>query len=547
LSTLYELSQRLSQAHDSRALMRAALEVLAGHSPYRCTVAFYEFDATGRPKRFYVPYFYQPGLGIIDADLYIPTSDDALNPTLDAGETVAIAHVAHDPRVPAFLRDDQIASGRPALALIPLVAGGRRIGNLVLSHTELHAWTEAELRLFRSAANQIAAALDNARRFAREQDRTERLALIARVGQGIAARLDPDELLATTAQALHSRLGYEHVSIFLLDEAAEGWLVQRARASRWRRGESSTYRQPAAQGIIGAAAQSRRPEVVNAVAADPRYIAVPGSAIAAELAVPILLGDRLLGVIDVTGADPFGEDDMTGLLIVADQLAVALENATLYERAQTAGVLEERQRLARDLHDSVTQLVFSMTLIAQSVGPAYRRDPAEGERRIGRLVELSQQSLAEMRALLTELRPAGPVPNGLLPALQKHIERVAARERLVIELEAGSYAAQPVAPARDQEEALYRIVQEALNNVVKHARAARVTIHLAHQPDGLALTIADDGQGFDPAAPLPAEPRAGGFGLVGMRERTERLGGAFALTSAPGAGTTLRVVLPSSN
>lgn len=545
LRTLYELSQRLSQAQTSRALMRAALEVLAEHSPYRCTVAFYQFDATGHPKCFYVPFFYQPGRGIVDAELYIPTSDDALNPLLDAGETVAIGHVAHDPRVPAFLRDDQIASGRPSLALIPLVAGGRRIGNLVLSHTEAHTWTETELRLFRSAANQIAAALDNARRLNLEQDRTERLALIARVGQGIAARLDPDELLATTVQALHSRLGYAHVSIFLLDPADEGWLVQRARASRWPRGESTGYRQLATQGIMGAAAQSRRPEVVNAVLADPRYIAVPGSAIRAELAVPILLGDRLLGIIDVAGADPFGEDDLTGLLIVSDQLGVALENAMLYERAQTAGVLEERQRLARDLHDSVTQLVFSLTLIAQSVGSAYRRDAVEGERRIGRMLELSQQALAEMRALLTELRPAGPVPNGLLPALQKHIERVAARERLSIALEAASYAAQPVAPTREHEEALYRIVQEALNNVVKHARAGQVTINLGRDPVGLTLTIADDGQGFDPGAPLPPEPRAGGFGLVGMRERAERLGGAFSLTSAPGAGTTLHVVLPN--
>ena len=388
-----------------------------------------------------------------------------------------------------------------------------------------------------------ASALDNARRLALEKDRTERLALIARVAQGIAARLDPAELLATTAQALHSRLGYDHVSIFLM-EPGEGWLVQRARASRWPRGESDGYRQPATEGIMGAAAQDRRPVVVNTVAADGRYIAVPGSEIRAELAMPILLGDRLLGILDVGGADPFGDDDVTGLLIVADQLAVALENATLYERAQTAAVLEERQRLARDLHDSVTQLVFSMTLIAQSVGSAYRRDAVEGERRIGRMLELSQQALAEMRALLTELRPAGPVPNGLLPALQKHIERVATRERLTIALEADSYAAQPVAPTREQEEALYRVVQEALNNVVKHARAQRVTIRLARAAAALELTLSDDGQGFDPAAPAP-EPRAGGFGLVGMRERVERLGGTFALTSAAGAGTTLHVALPA--
>ncbi len=541
LGSLYELSQRLSQTQDARGLMRTALEVLGVHSHYRCTVALFDFDAAGRPVRFYVPYYYQPGQGILEVEEYVAATEDPLNPLLDSGQTVAIADVATDGRVPGFLRDQQLEAGRPAIALIPLVVGGRRIGNLVLSHTSPHRWAEPELRQFRSAANQIAAALDSARRFQQEKERTERLALIARVGQGIAARLNPDDLLAATVEVLHGRLGYDHVAVFLLTgEGEAGWLTQRARASRWPPVETSPYRQSITQGILGAAATRRVPELVNDVLTDSRYIPVPGSEVRAELAVPILLGGRLLGVLDVAGTSPFGEDDVTGLVIMSDQLAVALENAALYERAQTVGVLEERQRLARDLHDSVTQLVFSLTLIAQSVGSAYKRDPVEGERRIARVVELSQQSLTEMRALLAELRPAGPVPNGLVPALQKHIERVESREKLAIEFDAASYAAH----ARDYEEALYRIVQEALNNVIKHARASRVTIRLA-QPDGqVKLTISDDGRGFDPAAPAPPG-RDGGLGLVGMRERVDHLGGTFNITSGTNQGTTVAVTLPA--
>lgn len=174
--------------------------------------------------------------------------------------------------------------------------------------------------------------------------------------------------------------------------------------------------------------------------AESRYLPIPNADIRAELAVPILLGGRLLGVLDGAGTSPFSADDVAGLLIMADQLAVALENAALYERAQTVGVLKERHRLARDLHDSVTQLVFSTTLIAQSVSAAYRRDPAKGERRLAPIFDLSHQSQAEMRALLAELRPAGPVPSGLVPALQNHFERVGPRERLEIELDAAAYA-----------------------------------------------------------------------------------------------------------
>lgn len=544
LSTLYELSQRLSQADDARALMRAALEVLAVHCQYRCTVAPFDFDGAGRPVRFYAPYFYQPHRGIVEAEEYLPATDDSLNPLLDEGQTVAIADVGADPRVPGFLREQQIAAGRPALALIPLVVGGRRIGNLVLSHSAIHVWTEPELRVFRAAANQIAAALDNARRLKREKERTERLALLARVGQGIAARLNPGELLATTVEVLHGPLGYDHVGLFLLEqERGEDWLVQRARASRWPLNLATVYRQRIDQGIIGAAAARRKPELVNEVAADPRYIPVPNADIRAELAVPILLGGRLLGVLDVAGVNPFSEDDLTGLVIMADQLAVALENAALYERAQTVGVLEERQRLARDLHDSVTQLVFSLTLIAQSVASAYRRDPVEGERRLARIVELSQQSLAEMRALLAELRPAGPVPSGLLPALQKHFERVGPREKLEIELQAATYAPH----SREYEEALYRVVQEALNNVVKHARANRVTVSLAQQAGQVRLLVTDDGQGFELLAVTgrPAIKDGGGLGLVGMRERVDRLGGSLIIQSEPGAGTTVSVTLPA--
>jgi GAF domain-containing protein len=226
LGSLYELSQRLSQTQDTRGLIRTALEVLAIHSHYRCTVALFDFDAAGQPVRFYVPFYYQPGQGILEVEEYVAATQDPLNPLLDSGLTVAIDDVGTDPRVPSFLREQQLQAGRPALALIPLVVGGRRIGNLVLSHTAVHIWTEPELRQFRSAANQIAAALDSARRFQQEKERTERLALIARVGQGIAARLNPDDLLAATVEVLHGRLGYDHVSVFLLSgEADDGWLT----------------------------------------------------------------------------------------------------------------------------------------------------------------------------------------------------------------------------------------------------------------------------------------------------------------------------------
>lgn len=540
LMALYELSQRITGARSADDTMRAALEELAANGVYRCTIAlFSDYDQTGQPTRFHVPYIYVPGEGVYPVDEYVPTGDDELNPLLDRGELVAIADVVTDERVPESLRAEQLAVGRPALAIIPLMEGGRRIGNLVLSHSTVHLWTEAELRRYRSSANQIAVAIENARRFEREAKRTNRLELIARLGQRIAARLDSTELLNTTAEALHMRLGYEHISIFLVDAADEMVLVQSAVASQWDWLGNPPYRQPVEQGILGVAAQTRAPVLINDVQADARYVPIPGAEVLrAELAIPILLGERLLGVLDAATGRRFSEDDQTGLTIVADQLAIALENARLYNRVQEVAVLDERQRLARDLHDSVTQLIFSITLVAQSIRPAYQKDVLEGERRIARVLELSQQALAEMRELLTELR--NPVQEGLVPAIRKHIERLQQREGLQVQYEVAAYSPRPV----EQEETLYRIVQEALNNVVKHARAHHVRVHLAQDPRGLELTVSDDGLGFD-AEHLPSNGgSSGGLGLRGMRERIERLGGTIYIQSNLGAGTAIVAFLP---
>jgi signal transduction histidine kinase len=217
-------------------------------------------------------------------------------------------------------------------------------------------------------------------------------------------------------------------------------------------------------------------------------------------------------------------------------------------------VLHERQRLARELHDSVTQLIFSMTLVAQSVAPAWQRDPAEGERRVDRLLELSQSALAEMRALLFELRssepPALPTESGvtlpgitrlrrdgLVKALTQHVES-RKLEDPEIALDAGEYRSQPL----ETEIALFRITQEALNNVVKHASATQVTIHLSVDETGVALEIEDDGLGFQ------QERREGhsqsGLGLRTMRERAEALRGRLEISSTPGQGTVVKACLP---
>jgi signal transduction histidine kinase len=234
----------------------------------------------------------------------------------------------------------------------------------------------------------------------------------------------------------------------------------------------------------------------------------------------------------------------------------------LYEAARRGAVLEERHRIARELHDSVTQQLFSATLVAQSVAPAFARDPAEGERRATMMLDLARTALAEMRGLLAELRPHGPSSerppkppltdpglttvrrSGLVAALRAHFASSMLGD-LRVRLHADAYAAQPP----DLEEALYRIIRESVHNVIKHARATEAVVRLAVNPDGVQVTVSDDGIGFaSDARNNSGRFRAvQGLGLVSMRERATEQGGQLRIDSEPGRGTRVEVTLPRSN
>jgi signal transduction histidine kinase len=254
--------------------------------------------------------------------------------------------------------------------------------------------------------------------------------------------------------------------------------------------------------------------------------------------VPLVVRDRPIGLLSLTSPerDAFDERDARLALAIARQAAVAIENARLHERARQAAVLEERERLARELHDSVTQSLYAVSLHAEAAGRALADgETAPAVTNLADIRETTQEALAEMRLLLFELRPPLLQERGLAAALQTRLRAVEARAGLVTEFEGEDV--RRLRPEVEQE--LYRIAQEALNNVLKHAHASRVTVRLDAADGHAALEIADDGVGFDPSL------RGGdGFGLPGMRERVERLGGTLRVESAPGAGTRVRVEVP---
>lgn len=199
---------------------------------------------------------------------------------------------------------------------------------------------------------------------------------------------------------------------------------------------------------------------------------------------------------------------------------------------------EERNRLARELHDSVTQTIFSMNLTAESARILLERDPARVVAQLDRLQELSRGALAEMRSLISQLRPRLATEDGLIPALRRHCAERGNQDGLAValHLEECQEGARRLPP--ETEEALFRIVQEALNNVVKHAQTDRVEVRLRLTDDVVSLLIEDHGVGFDSN---DVDSRARHLGLTSMQERAKTIGATFAIESQPGSGTRIRV------
>lgn len=621
---------------------------------------------------------------------------------------ILVNNVNDDPRYLAVISDPNLW----AELAVPIMVGERLVGLLNIESDR--PIDEAEADDIDIVADQLGIAIENAKRYEEEKRRTERLALIARISQRIASQLDHDELFQTTIQELHQRLGYDHVSLFLLDPENPDWLVYHAHASRWPRDGAGGYRQHISEGIMGAAARGRAPSLVVDVAHDGRYVPIPGAPPSmSELAVPILLGPRLLGVLDVAGARRFGDEDVTGIQVIADQLGIAIDHAGLFARTQSAltetqllyetsrristamsvddvvaaylnqvatrgryictivvneadetgelsskltlgrwspdeglslervriysppdaldplldagqtvaiddvrshpmvsddlrglqerdqrpalaliplmtgiqriglvvltypqvyrwseadlkpyqvtavqlataidsrrqhllvaersqrlAVLEERQRLARELHDSVTQSLFSMSLLAQVLPELWHIDQEEAQAGLAQIRDLTRGALSEMRALLFELRPAAMGEHDLAQALRDHAIVFEQRTGIPVTVE----VAEAVVIPEQVEQALFRIAQEALANVARHAHARRVRLSLRGGKP-ILLTIADDGQGF-----RPDRVGEGRFGLNSMRERATAINARLDIRSHVGQGTKITVAWPA--
>lgn len=435
---------------------------------------------------------------------------------------------------------------------LPILWNGRLLGYFGASVGPPREFTPAQRETFGQIALIAAIAIEHARRYDEEQRTSMRFELIAKIAAEIHSEPNCEAMLQRSADVIHEVLQFPNVDIPLIDPDDPTMLVVRVRGGNYKRKIQREDRLPIAAGIMGAAVRERRSQLVNDVSNDPRYVCPPGVHPAmAELAVPICASDRVLGVLNVESDRPFTELDRRSLEVVADYLAVAIDNTILFEQAGNVAVLAERQRLARELHDNVTQILSSISLLSQTLTTAWQRSPEEGERRAARLAQLAQTAFAEMRMLLHQLAPTG----------QSNISEVSRRSRSLVGVEMLREHALPSAltkmlatvipesiavrssfsnyvPQRlDLEEALYRVCQEAVSNAVRHADAKRIRVEAAVTATHSVLRVSDDGHG------LTTNFRPG-VGLGSMRTRVESLRGQFRIAQNEPHGTLIEARLP---
>ena len=365
-------------------------------------------------------------------------------------------------------------------------------------------------------------------------DRTRELAVLYRADEELLSHLQLDDLLNAMVNIAVDILKTDKSSLLVLDNTKNRLTVGASRGFSSKTLDEISF--GVGEGIIGNVLLSGEPAVIEDVYANQQVAAhiTEPEGIRSFMHVPIKVKEQIFGIFNFNYLEPhiFNEDERRLFVALAQRAAMAIENAQLYQQAQLAATIEERQRLARELHDAVTQTLFSASLIADVLPRLWERNPDEGHRRLEELRQLTRGALAEMRTLLMELRPTALVEVELSDLLRQLGEAFTGRARVPIQMDIDESIEIPP----DVKVCLYRIAQETLNNIFKHAGASQVTISLKSAQGGIELCIIDDGRGFD-----PSNVTSDHLGLNIMNERSKESGAQLKIDSHIGVGTKVVV------
>lgn len=434
-------------------------------------------------------------------------------------------------------------SGINSVLSVPLKAEGAVQGVLGVASRRVRAFDPGEITLLAGIGGQLGMAVSNALLYSASRQRNQELAGLLAVGRAAASPLDLSAMLDEALGATLSVTSAEAAEVWLATD--DGELMLERHCGHAPEAFRQRTRLRVGEGLPGIAARSGSPVVVHDLSTDLRAVRPDVTAAGFETycALPLRGSGHTVGVLAVAARDKNAlarSAEIRLLEGIGEQMALAIENAQLHEQVLDCAVVEERERISRDLHDGLGQVLGYINTQALAIRKLLSSGrPDEALHEVMAIEEAARELSTDLRTAIAGLRL--PLSRGLVTALETYIAGYRAATGLSVELEIHGDSRELHLPATSEVQ-LVRIVQEALSNVRKHASAAPARVTLRAATASLELTVTDAGPGFDPERLAPTGwPR---FGLQTMRERAESIGGCFELVSAPGLGTTAIVRVP---
>ncbi|HEX9077217.1 MAG TPA: GAF domain-containing protein, partial [Anaerolineae bacterium] len=560
LAALNTIASVVSRSLDLNEILTAALDKtlqavgMEFGGAYRLEESGDETPAGAKPRRFLNPLAYH-GL----SETFVRRAGawslegSATQVALESGQPFVWRVEESSPKF--GMTNALIEEGIQQIVTVPLLAQSRLVGALYLATGKARSLTPEQLSLLSAIGRQVGVAVDNARLYKGEKDRHAEAERRRQVAEGLR------ETLAVLNSMLPLRQVLDHIvsqarrllqsdaaALFRLDHESQILAVQASQGLGEEFVQGLKF-QLGGRGAVAEAVRTKSPTTFKNLGTLLRNVDIPSESrpfvdhftgsFSSVLAVPLILKDAVYGAIALYShaAREFTEEDLLLASTFGDQVALALENAQLRDQVREAAAVTERSRLARELHDSVTQQLYSMNLYAEAAARLLIGGEArQAAEHLRELRDTAQEALREMRLLIFELRPLALEKTGLGTALQTRLDSVESRGGIKAEL---VVTGTEHLTSRVQQE-LYHIAQEALNNALKHSDAGHVQIRLAFLEESTCLEIHDDGVGFA----TDQTNNKGGLGLAGMKERAMRIGAKLQIESEPGKGTTIAVQVP---
>ncbi len=549
LQAIRKTSQELTLLHDETAILKEVFQIIGDVIEFsRASYALLNENKDRLEYWSFSPEGWQRGITLAVG------AEKGIGPlVVRTGQAILISDARKDARYVSCHPD---WSARAELC-VPMKIKEQVIGVLNVESDQPGCFTRDDQLLLQTLADQSAVAIQSARLYAEVENRAAQIGALAAAGRALSSTLDLETVLNQTMDVARQLLAAQGVAV-LLHNPGQDNLYFAAAASP---GSEVMIGQPVPlqNSVAGWSFVNNEPVLVTNATKDPRFYngidQVTGLVTQSLLAVPLVHRQQKIGVLEAANKETgsFSRGDLKKLETLAYSAAIAIANARLFSQVQMGreqlrhlaqevvnAQEEERQRLSYELHDDVGQTLTALKLALELLQTDLPDSCNFLDKRIGKAIDLTIALTQRLRSLARDLRPPALDVTGLNGALEDHCAEFA--DRLGIEI---VYKGQELAKAPEQAKIfLYRCVQEALNNVAKHAKASRVVVTLKTLGELVQLSVEDNGIGFDVEAVAALPPRVHGIGLLGLQERLEMLGGHYEIASQPGQGTTLTVRLP---